>query len=98
MKTTRDKDYLLYIRTQPCAFCTMPPNDNTQIVYHHEQLGDSGGYGLKSSDHFAVPLCNDCHLIIHMAGKESFWEGFDVQRIIIDLLSKHISTRCVEGR
>ncbi|MFC1567334.1 hypothetical protein ACFL3R_00670 [Thermodesulfobacteriota bacterium] len=95
--THRDEDYLNYIRTLPCTYCMSVPIEDKPNHPHHEPLGDSGGYGLKSSDYFTVPLCGTCHSTVHLCGAETFWEGFDIKRVIIDLMSSYISTRlCVK--
>lgn len=64
-KTHRDKKYLLWIRTQPCASCGQLPIEGTyQVVPAHS----GGGMALKGPDRDAIPLCVACHGIDHTVG------------------------------
>lgn len=55
----RSAAYLNFIRSHPCCSCSGVPT-----VAHHYMEG-KGGTGIKCSDTFTVPLCNDCHSFWH---------------------------------
>jgi hypothetical protein len=58
--TFRSEGYLRHVRTYPCLVCGKPgPNQA-----HHLSLGDAG-WGMKSSDLGAVPLCAEHHRLYH---------------------------------
>lgn len=54
-KPVRDRKYLAWIRTLPCAHC----GSHYQVEAAH--TGSDGGMRQKASDTSAVPLCHDCH-------------------------------------
>lgn len=86
-KTFKNKQYLEYIRKQPCVIC------GHKSVPHHTE---AGGMGMKCSDYRTIPLCNQHHTIgsasIHRMGKKTFsdYHCIDIDKIIIDLLEKFI--------
>ena len=51
----RDRKYLSWIRTLPCAAC----GTTHQVEAAH--TGSDGGMRQKASDTSCVPLCHDCH-------------------------------------
>ena len=51
----RDRRYLAWIRTLPCAYC------GTTYGVEAAHTGSDGGMRQKASDTSCVPLCNDCH-------------------------------------
>jgi hypothetical protein len=58
--TWRSQAYLNTVRMRPCLACGRPgPSDP-----HHISMGDAG-WGMKSSDLAAIPLCRECHRLIH---------------------------------
>ena len=58
---------------------------------HHTE---TGGMGMKGSDHATVPLCRICHDVHDRLGKETFWIGWDLKSIIGRLREKYeISNR-----
>jgi hypothetical protein len=67
---TRDRRYLDWIRTLPCAAC----GSRYRIEAAH--TGSDGGMSQKPSDHSCVPLCGDCHTAgrsaYHRIGKQEF--------------------------
>jgi hypothetical protein len=73
-KTLRDKKYLAFIRLQRCFKCGQKPSDP-----HHTE---TGGMGMKGSDKKAVPLCRVCHDRHDRIGKETFWKGWNLPKII----------------
>ena len=54
----RDKDYLAWIRTQPCFLCRCPAEP---------AHGRPWGKGMKGPDYEAIPLCRQCHENEHRA-------------------------------
>jgi len=65
--TTRDEDYLDYVRHQPCVACL----DSAPSDPHHLKQGRVGG---KGSDWAAVPLCRQCHRMYHDKGQDALEE------------------------
>ena len=51
----RDRKYLSWIRTLPCAAC----GSTHQVEAAH--TGSDGGMRQKASDTSCVPLCHNCH-------------------------------------
>ena len=68
-QTIRNKKYLLWLRTQPCAACGQPPTMYVDVVAAHRT---GGGVGIKNDDTSALPLCVDCHGLEHN-GVKTFW-------------------------
>lgn len=59
-----DKNYLLWLREQPCVACgAHPPSDPA-----HVRLNGRGGMGMKPK-FSAVPLCHQHHLMQHQHGQ-----------------------------
>ena len=54
-KPVRDRKYLAWIRTLPCAHC------GTSYGIEAAHTGTDGGMRQKASDTSCVPLCHDCH-------------------------------------
>jgi hypothetical protein len=80
MKTPRNMDYLKYIRTQPCCQCGIRYN----IHAHHTE---TGGMGIKASDYSCVPMCSNCHTILHDTTRKDNIRN--VQQIIARLLANY---------
>ena len=76
----RDKQYLDWIREQPCAICEQRPVEAAHVGLR--------GMGQKCSDYEAIPLCPDCHRIgehsHHVLGKY-FWSHYGIDRDILML-------------
>jgi hypothetical protein len=86
-KTYRSKDYLQFIRRQPCLNCG---SDYCQGCHaHHEGLGKRG-LSIKPPDTQAVPLCPDCHAMRHQKGSETFWQKRDIKLAIIGYLTLYL--------
>ncbi|HYF36060.1 MAG TPA: hypothetical protein VD994_12270 [Prosthecobacter sp.] len=83
-KPPRDKRYLDWIRTQPCAVCGIEWEIEAAHTGPH-------GLGQKSSDHSAIPLCAECHRngkqAYHRLGPRKFSEthGLEVPELTADL-------------
>ena len=56
----RDKNYLAWVKTLPCAHCKAPADDA-----HHIKITGVGGRGLTAPDFAAMPLCRRCHDDVH---------------------------------
>ena len=73
-----DKDYLAYLRKQPCLAWDCP----NKAEVHHDPSVAAGG-----SDYLALPLCPEEHHIpgVHAMGKDTFQKrhniNFDKERI-----------------
>ena len=83
-KPLRSKKYLTFVREHPCIRC-----GKRETQAHHESFHNSG-IGTKPSDSYAIPLCIQCHLERHSQGKQTFWDGFDVRNVIINLLTEYL--------
>lgn len=59
-KRVESLKYLSWIRQQPCCHC-MESGPN----HAHHIIGVGGITGSKLGDHFAVPLCAECHCELH---------------------------------
>ena len=87
--TQRDKGYLLWLRTQTCAFCGAGVvQGEVQVVPAHK----GGGIATKGPDDEAVPLCVKCHAIEH-AGAVTFWKGRDRDKIARETYSRYTETK-----
>ena len=78
-KTNRDKQYLEWLKTQPCVGCGQPKTPDFDITYAHK----GGGMAIKGPDNEALPLCTGvegCHESEHQ-GAEFFW-------ILVEYMSK----------
>ncbi|MFM7010620.1 MAG: hypothetical protein ACKO0Z_15045 [Betaproteobacteria bacterium] len=53
-------DHLACIRKLPCCTCLKMPGG--QVSHIKDTPDKERGMGLKSSDKWAVPQCNDCHI------------------------------------
>lgn len=76
----KDKEYLAYIRQQPCCIC----GDNVSVEAAHLRVGsinddkrDAGG-GEKSSDKWALPLCGVHHREQHRMNEREFWASWGI--------------------
>lgn len=68
-KPTRNRDYLHWIKEQPCVVCGHPVSDAHHLIGHG--MGKMGG---KNSDLMAFPLCRACHDDLHNRGWRT-WEA-----------------------
>jgi len=68
-KRWRSEKYLNWIRQQPCMNC----GNSTSEPHHIKGFGNFSGAGLKAPDFLTMPLCGNCHRLIHL-----FWFNNDV--------------------
>lgn len=81
-KTHRNRDYLDWLRDQPCVVTDRyPPSDPC----HTFKGTGGGGIGLKSGDKFALPLSHDEHLKQSGMGELKYWADVMVQRPVLRL-------------
>ena len=79
----RDKKYLDYIRSLPCAICKTRARSQAAHVRYIAPCGT----GLKPSDNFTVPLCALCHSDQHNHGEENWWVDKKIDpKIVTDVL------------
>lgn len=57
----RSKDYLKWVRSQPCVMCNRQADD----AHHIKGIGHLSGAGIKAPDQFVMPLCREDHDKIH---------------------------------
>ena len=81
-KPWRSKKYLEYIRKQPCVVC-----GNTLTQAHHVKTVGSGG-----GDEWAIPLCRNCHQMIHLVGRDTFFKRHEVniQQELFNMVSDYL--------
>ncbi len=78
----------------------------TNIAAAHVRLGSNAGAARKPDDWRTVPLCDGpfsnadgqlgCHDRQHIVGEETFWSGFDVEGLLVELA--HASPRAAQIR
>ena len=82
-----DELYLRYIRRQPCCLC----NEDTTVEAAHLRVGSINdgkrptGYGEKSSDKWALPLCGRHHREQHSMGEAAFWASYGVNPFALSM-------------
>ncbi len=83
----RDKKWLEFIRSLPCAMCLAPPPSDA-----HHSTSHPRGMGLKSGDECTYPLCRGpegCHMAFHdKKGRFKGWgkeERRSWERVMVDL-------------
>jgi hypothetical protein len=94
-KPARDKKYLNWVRTLPCAICGGGPCQAA-----HQRLL-SGGMGSKPSDYHAIPCCPACHMFEHNKGVLTLWnertfhrfESKHELRDFLQMLCRELKTR-----
>lgn len=74
----RDREYLDWLRTQPCIFSGIPPAEGRPVDPAH--IGTLGK-GIKSSDDEALPVLAETHRRMHQQG-----EMLVVRQVIPDWL------------
>jgi hypothetical protein len=92
----RDERYLRFIRSLPCCICG---GINTEAA--HLRIGSINygkrdtGMGEKSSDKWALPLCNAHHREQHATGDElKFWANYSINpfELAISLKAEKVPT------
>jgi len=63
----RSSEYLAWIRSLSCCRCGGPGGDPHHVIGLH--WGLSGG-GLTAPDNYAMPLCRECHRLVHADADE----------------------------
>lgn len=82
-----DAKYLDYIRGCPCCLC----GDNTATEAAHLRVGSINdgksytGYGEKSSDRWALPLCSRHHKEQHSMNEMEFWASYGVNPFLLSM-------------
>ena len=71
MKTTRDPEYLKFIRSLPCCVCFRTRTIETAHVGRR-------GMGQKSSDRETIPLCSLHHREQHRIGLRQFSRDYEL--------------------
>jgi hypothetical protein len=66
-KRFRSKAYLSKVREHGCLIC------ERWAQAHHLMFAEPSAMGLKSGDDWAVPLCAEHHLELHVFGDEKTW-------------------------
>ena len=69
----RSKQYLRWVRQQPCVMCGAPADDAHHAVGQHKDLA---GMAIKAGDEYAMPVCREHHNRIHQDPALQYWQGF----------------------
>lgn len=83
----RDERHLDLIRSLPCAICA----DDIGTEAAHIRVGslahgkDPTGMQEKSSDKWAVPLCNRHHHEQHTMNEMAFWKKYEIDPFMLAL-------------
>ena len=89
----RSQRHLSHIRGHACVVC----DASAPIEAAHVRIGSGAGMGQKPHDYYAVPLCKPCHQRQHTVGERTFWEDFDLNVIIFQLISTSPVWREIEA-
>ena len=79
----RNKEYLEYLRKQPCLWCGKSNN----IEAHHLRINGFGGVSIKPKDVYCVSLCKECHVNYHIHGSDKFFEDCKWITKYVDIVS-----------
>ena len=71
--TWKSEKYLHFVRNQPCVICYELSSEA-----HHVRFSNNSGTGIKPSDTWAIPLCHNHHVAIHVMGQKTFCAGHDI--------------------
>ena len=83
----RDERHLDYIRSLPCAIC----KDDTSTEAAHIRTAslahgkNATGMQEKSSDKWALPLCNRHHREQHTMNEMAFWKKYGIDPFMLAL-------------
>ena len=69
LKAWRSPKYLAFVKTLDCANCGLPDHSDP---HHIIGVGHHSGMGMKASDELTMPLCRECHTMIHSTPEK--WE------------------------
>ena len=72
VKPIRNKAYLKFVASLPCAVCGVEPAGE---AHHVIDAGMGGGMGTKASDLFVFPLCRLHHTLLH--DNVERWEAYN---------------------
>lgn len=61
-KAFRSKKYLEFVRLLTCSVCA---TDQNIVAHHLIGIGGMGGMGTKAPDNMTMPLCPECHAMVH---------------------------------
>jgi hypothetical protein len=64
----RDKKHLAFVAGLPCFVCGYQGDG---VVGHHLMTAQPRAKGLKVSDEYVIPLCNEHHNGLHLLGDET---------------------------
>jgi hypothetical protein len=68
-----DPVYLVRVRGLPCSMCRARPYS---CAHHPRQFAHAGHDARRAHDHYAIPLCHDCHINLHaLAGRFRVFDG-----------------------
>lgn len=83
----RSEDYKSFVRGHYCCNCMMP-----KTYAHHVRTASNSGTGIKPDDLYCIPLCFDCHDLIHKKGTKTFMKltGVDIYNVLFELTKEWI--------
>lgn len=83
----KNDNHLDFIRSLPCAVC----GNNIETEAAHIRAGDlfygkrNTGGAEKSSDKWALPLCNEHHTEQHEGNELAFWRRYRIDPFVLAL-------------
>lgn len=75
----RCQSHLKFVRGFECCIAGREGHEcGGKIEAAHVRNGTDGGMGVKPSDSYAVPLCNEHHRLQHVWGETTFWATYKI--------------------
>lgn len=79
--------YLRWVADQSCVNCGAPgPSD----AHHIKGVGHFSGAGLKAPDSMAMPLCRECHNMLHNGhiplGEQYEWLAKTSTKALVEIM------------
>ena len=94
-KPWRSPSYLKWMRDKQCAVCGKQSNEGVDIIPAHQNFGGiyKHGFGSKTPDSYALPLCFHCHVLEHQCGSKDLWDDIDRCRLALELITEYLVWR-----
>ena len=66
-----DAEFLLWLRSQPCAAKHLGDCDGDIVAAHVRRIANGAGTGIKPDNYSAIPLCHKHHALQHQNGESA---------------------------
>lgn len=80
----KNAKHLSFVRQLPCIHCTAPAPSE---AHHIKGIGHFSGAAMKASDFATMPLCRDCHRMIHAEPDQNFMQYEWLARTLLKAIS-----------